>query len=78
MAGVDGIGQTSGNTYIGTGSTKLVNLPSDPCTTVEANFTLETTDGCAGVPLPATAGLCFDSGWKLLPQSSTVSIGGPS
>jgi hypothetical protein len=78
MAGVDGVGQTSGNTYIGTGSTKLVNLPSDPCITVGANFTLEKTNGCASVPLPVTVGLCFDSGSKLLPQSSSVSIGGPS
>ena len=76
MAGVDGVGQTSGNAYIGTGSRKLVNLPPEPCITVEADFTLETTDGCASVPLPVTAGLCFDSSGKLLPQSSSVSIGG--
>jgi hypothetical protein len=78
LAGVDGVGQTSGNAYVGTGSTKLVNLPSDPCITVDAAFTLETTDGCTSVPLPVTAGLCFDSSWKLLPQSSTVSVGAPS
>jgi hypothetical protein len=78
MAGVDGVGQTSGNNFIGTGSAKLVNLPADPCITIGTAFTLEKTDGCASVPLPVTAGLCFDSNWKLLPQSSSVSIGAPN
>jgi hypothetical protein len=76
MAGVQGTGQTSGSLYIGTGSNNFVNLPPDPCITVPANFTLETTNGCASVPLPVTAGLCFASDGTLLPQSSSVSIGG--
>ena len=78
MAGVDGVGQTSGSMYIGTGSNKFVNLPSDPCITVPANFTLETTNGCASVPLPVIAELCFATDGTLLPQSSSVSIGAPS
>jgi hypothetical protein len=77
MAGVDGVGQTSGSTYIGTGSNKFVDLPSDPCISVQANFTLETTNGCASVPLPVTATLCFAKDGTLLPSpQSTVSVGG--
>jgi hypothetical protein len=78
MAGVDGVGQTSGSMYIGTGSNKFVNIPPQPCISVQANFTLETTNGCASVPLPVTAGLCFAGDGTLLPQSSSVSIGGVS
>jgi len=76
MAGVDGVGQTSGSMYIGTGSVNLVNVPPEPCITVPANFTVETTNGCASVPLPATAELCYATDGTLLPQSSSVSIGG--
>jgi hypothetical protein len=77
MAGVDGVGQTSGSAYIGTGSNKFVNLPPDPCISVQANFTLETTNGCASVPLPVTAGLCFaPDGTLQPPPQSTVSVGG--
>jgi hypothetical protein len=75
MAGVDGVGQTSGSRYIGTGSNKFVNFPSGPIVPVEANFTLETTNGCASVPLPLTFELVFGSDGTLLPQS-TVSVGG--
>jgi hypothetical protein len=76
LAGVDGVGQTSGNMYIGTGSNKLTNLlRTDPCTPVQTNFTLEKTDGCASVPLPVSANLCFARDGTLL-QSSSVSIGG--
>jgi len=78
-AGVDGPGQSSGSLYIGTGSTKFINvqLPSDPCFPIplQANVTLEPTNGCASVPLPLALTLCFSSDGTLLPES-TVVIGG--
>jgi hypothetical protein len=81
MAGVDGIGQTTGDMYIGTGSNKVLavqlvpnGVPPRP---VRANFTLETTNGLASVPLPLTFELMLGSDGTLLPSpSSTVSIGG--
>ena len=79
MAGVDGTGQTSGSLYIGTGSNKFIGIqfPSEPCAPnpIRANFTLETTNGCASVPLPLTAQLCFAADGTLLPES-TIVVGG--
>jgi hypothetical protein len=78
MAGVDGVGQTSGSLYIGTGSNKLVDVivqPQPPPNRVQASFTLETTNGCASVPLLLTFELVFGTDGALLPQS-TVSVGG--
>jgi hypothetical protein len=79
MAGVDGLGQTSASTYIGTGSNKFVDeqWPPSPVTPnpLVAVFTLETTNGCASVPLPLTFDLLLGSDGTLLPQS-TVSVGG--
>ena len=75
MAGVEGTGQTRRNMYIGTGADRLLNLqPGDPCFPLQANFTLEKTDGCASVPLPVTARLCLAGDGTLL-SSSTVSVG---
>jgi hypothetical protein len=74
-ASVLGTGQTSGNLYIVTGSTKFIGLqfPPGPVVPVVANFMLETTNGCASVPLPLSFGLSFASDGTLLPESS-VSI----
>ena len=64
LAGVQGIGQTTGNLYIGTGSQKFsqvagpIPLGDMP---VPALFTLEHTDGCASDQLPLTAHLAFGS-----------------
>jgi hypothetical protein len=79
MAGVVGVGQTTKSLYILTGSTKFVNVqfPPTPCAPnpIQATFTLETTNGCASVPVPVTFGACFSSDGTLQP-SSTVSVGG--
>jgi len=81
MAGVDGIGQTTGNMHIGTGSNKVLGVqlvpngfPPGP---VRANFTLETTNGLASVPLSLSFELELGSDGSLLPSpSSTVSVSG--
>jgi hypothetical protein len=77
MAGVDGVGQTTGNMYIGTGSNKVLGvqlipnqLPSSP---IRANFTLEPTNGLASVPLHLAFELVPNSDGTLLP-SSTVQV----
>jgi len=79
MAGVDGIGQTTGNMYIGTGSNKALGVqlvPNGfPPRPIRANFTLEPTNGLASVPLSLTFQLMLGSDGTLLP-SSTVSVGG--
>jgi hypothetical protein len=70
MAGVDGVGQLSGSRYIGTGSNKFIGLlPPNPC---NAAFTLETTNGCASVPLPVTFQPVFASDGTLLPASTVT------
>jgi hypothetical protein len=81
MAGVDGIGRTTGNMYIGTGSNKALAVqlvPNGyPPSPIRANFTLETTNGLASVPLLLTFELMLGSDGTLLPSpSSTVSVGG--
>jgi hypothetical protein len=76
MAGVDGIGQTSGASYIGTGSTKFIDLQGGPeLDAITTNFTLENTNRCASVPLPVTFQLSFGNDGRLLPESN-ASIGG--
>jgi hypothetical protein len=79
MAGVDGIGQTTGDMYIGTGSNKVLGVqlvPNGfPPAPIRANFTLETTNGLASVPLSLSFELKLGSDGTLLP-SSTVSVGG--
>jgi hypothetical protein len=79
MAGVDGMGQTSGSLYIGTGSNKFIGVqwPPDPITpaTIVAIFSLEATNGCASVGLPVTFHLLFGSDGALL-VDSTMSVGG--
>ncbi len=75
MAGFQGIGQTTGNLYIGTGSQKFANLaqPVTDVPAVQANFTLEHTDGCASDQLGLTFDLAFDRAGNLL-TSSTVGV----
>jgi hypothetical protein len=70
MAGFQGMG-TSGNLYIGTGSQKFSNLaqPVTDVPAVQANFTLEHTDGCASDQLPITAHLSFDAAGNLLSRT---------
>lgn len=70
-AGIQGTGLSTGNMYIGTGSQKLTfATPPDPNTPVNANFTLEHTDGCASTPLGLSFSLSFASDGTLLPSSS--------
>ena len=80
MAGVSGVGQTTGNMYIGTGSNRFLSVQLTPNQfppgPVRANFNLEPTDGCAS----GSFSLIFElvpsgSDGTLLP-SSTVSVGG--
>jgi hypothetical protein len=78
MAGVSGVGGTTGNMYIGTGSNKFLSVqltPNQfPPSPVRADFTLEPTDGCASVPLPLIFELVPGSDGTLQ-TSSTVSVG---
>jgi hypothetical protein len=77
MAGVEGLGQRTGNRYIGTGTNKLVNFaPIEPCSPVQSSFRLERTDGCADIPLPLKFSLCFAQDGTLLPQSTVSVVGG--
>jgi hypothetical protein len=78
MAGFQGIGQTTGNLYIGTGSQKFTNLaqPLTDVPAVQGNFTLEHTEGCASDTLPITAHLSFDTAGNLLSRSF-ISAGSP-
>ena len=71
LAGLQGTGQTTGNLYIGTGSQKFSNLaqPISGVPAVQANFTLEHTDGCASDPLPAIVSLAFDTAGNLTGDS---------
>jgi hypothetical protein len=78
MAGFQGIGQTTGNLYVGTGPQKFSNLaqPLTDVPAVQANFTLEHTDGCASDMLPITAHLSFDTAGNLLSRTS-IGLGIP-
>ena len=77
-AGVTGAGQTTGGMYIGTGSSKFVNvayppvpiIPPDP---IHANFYLEAARRGGSVQLPLTFDLRFGTDGTLL-ASSTVSV----
>jgi hypothetical protein len=81
MAGVSGVGQITGNMYIGTGSNRFLGvqltpnlLPPGP---IRANFNLEPTDGCASGSLSLSFELVPGSDGTLLP-SSTVVVVSPS
>jgi hypothetical protein len=79
MAGVKGVGQTTGNMYIGTGSNKVLNfaIPGDPIIPgdpLRAAFMLEPTNRGGSVPLPLTFRLVLGSDGTLL-TSSTVMVG---
>jgi hypothetical protein len=77
MAGVAGVGQTTGNIYIGTGSNKVMGVqlvPNQfPPSPVRTNFTLEPTNGLVSVPFHLAFELVPNSDGTLLP-SSTVQV----
>jgi hypothetical protein len=71
MAGVTGGGQTTGNMYVGTGSSKLLNVvypagPVFPAGPIRATFSLEPTNRGANVPLPLDFALIFGTDGTLL------------
>jgi hypothetical protein len=77
MAGVDGIGQTTGNKYIGTGSNKFldVSYPPDPIippNPIRASFSLEPTNRGGSVPLVLDFSLRFGTDGTLLPSSTVM------
>jgi hypothetical protein len=76
LADVIGTGQTSGNTYIGTGAQdfEFQQVPPDPIAPVD--FTLQHTDGCRDTVLPVSFTLNFDEGGHLVGGSATLRTGG--
>ena len=77
MAGVTGVGQTSGDLYVGVGTSKSVGISLSPGpNALTATFTLEPTNGCASVPLPLNFSLNFNSDGTLNVDASSVSVGG--
>ena len=77
MAGVDGIGQTTGNMYIGIGSTKFLDVawppgPIVPPNPIRASFSLEPTNRGGSVPLVLDFGLRFGTDGTLLPSSTVI------
>ncbi len=76
MAGVSGVGQTSGDLYIGIGTNRQAAVTVAPGPTdFPATFTLEPTNGCASVPLPLTFTLVFNSDGTLNVAGSSVRVG---
>jgi hypothetical protein len=73
-AGMEGIGQTTGSTYIGTGANRLLGVLL-PSPAFQADFTLEPTERCASTALPLAFVLEFGEDGTLL-DTSTVSVGG--
>jgi hypothetical protein len=81
MAGVMGMGETSRDPYIGTGSQKFVGVqyppgPVYPPVPIFATFTLEPTNGSASIPFVGTLTAAFGSDGTLLPESTVVLGGG--
>ena len=77
MAGVSGIGQTSGDLYIGVGTYKRARIAVAPgLNSFTTDFTLEPTDGCASVPLPVKFRLNFNRDGTLNAAASSVTLGG--
>lgn len=77
LAGVSGIGQTSRDLYIGVGTSKRAGTAIPPGrNTFTATFTLESTNGCASVPLPLKFTLNFNGNGTLNGTASTISVGG--
>jgi len=76
LADVMGTGQTSGNTYIGTGAQdfEFQQVPPDPITPVD--FTLQHTDGCRDTVLPVSFTLNFDASGHLVGGSASLQTGG--
>ena len=77
LAGVSGVGQSSGDLYIGLGTNEQVGVTvaSGP-NVFTAIFTLEPTDGCASVPLPVKFTLDFNGDGTLNVAASSVMVGG--
>lgn len=71
IAGVQGIGQTTGNLYIGTGSQKLsyaatpIPVGNSSLQLPPASFTLEHTDGCAADTLFVLVNLNFNTAGEI-------------
>ena len=76
LADVMGTGQTSGNTYIGTGAQdfEFQQVPPDPIAPVD--FTLQHTDGCRDTVLPVSFTLNFDASGHLVGGSASLQTGG--
>lgn len=76
MAGVSGVGQTSGDLYIGVGTNKRAGIAVVPgLNSLRTEFTLEPTNGCASVPLPVKFTLNFNNDGTLNASTSSVSVG---
>ena len=75
LAGVSGVGQSSGDLYIGLGTNEQVGVTvaSGP-NVFTGSFTLEPTDGCAGVPLPLKLTLNFNGDGTLNAAASSVMV----
>ena len=76
LADVIGTGQTSGNTYIGTGAQdfEFQQVPPDPIAPVD--FTLQHADGCRDTVLPVSFTLNFDASSHLVGGSASLQTGG--
>jgi hypothetical protein len=77
MAGLTGVGQTTGNMYIGTGSSKSLDVayppvPIFPPTPIRVSFSLEPTNRGGNVPLLVDLGLIFNTDGTLLPSSTAT------
>lgn len=77
LAGLSGVGQSSGDLYIGLGTNEQVGVTvaSGP-NVFTSTFTLEPTDGCASVPLPVKFTLNFNGDGTLNAATSSATVGG--
>lgn len=77
MTGVSGVGQSSGDLFIGAGTNNLTGVRISPGpNTFTADFTLEPTDGCPSVPLLLKFTLNFKADGTLNAAASSVTVGG--
>ena len=77
LAGVSGVGQSSGDLYIGFGTNEQLGATAASGPSVfTGTFTLEPTDGCASVPLPVKFTLNFSRDGSLNAAASSVTVGG--
>ena len=76
MAGVSGVGQSSGDLFIGVGTNEQVGVPvTSGANVFTGTFTLEPTNGCASVPLPLKFTLNFNRDGTLNTAASSVTVG---